>query len=205
MAVAAHDADDANDTHDSSHAKAAQTEEETVPAIPTSATEVAAQEQSARGTASSTASSSESIPESLSDDESETADDVEEIGLAQDQPQPLQLRTRVRARQQGTIAPTQVVEQDPFADSNQIVSAAPEAASNSFASPEDDIQPINDMDKDRDIEKQSMDAHARGGKAAFDESLFPDYAPLVQSRVTVGRHGLILAIGALNLGLVILF
>uniref|UniRef100_V5GN58 chitin synthase n=2 Tax=Kalmanozyma brasiliensis (strain GHG001) TaxID=1365824 RepID=V5GN58_KALBG len=103
--------------------------------------------------------------------------------------------TRVRLRRQEASAPTQVVEADPFADPLN----APEPATVPSSSP-DKIKPINDADKG-DVEKD----HLRTDKPAFDGSLFPDYAPLVQSRVTVGRWGLILAIGSFNLALVILF
>lgn len=110
--------------------------------------------------------------------------------------------TRVRARRPEPSAPTQVIEADAFSDPISVEPAAstPVAAS---ASPVDEIQPIDDKDNNRDIEKDAM--HSSGGKPAFDGSLFPDYAPLVQSRVTVGRWGLILAIGSFNLALVILF
>ncbi|TKY87605.1 hypothetical protein EX895_003619 [Sporisorium graminicola] len=184
---------------------AAHTTKEADPTNSASASRVNAQEQSARATTTPAAPSSEPISENLSELEPGLSTDGDENELLQDHPQPRPPFTRARGRQQDVIAPTQVIEQDPFADANQVPSAASEPAFNPFISPEDDRQPINNMEEDRDLEKQLMDARAKGGKAEFDESFFPDYAPLVQSRVTAGRYGLMLAIGALNLGLVILF
>ncbi|KAJ1024089.1 hypothetical protein NDA16_002928 [Ustilago loliicola] len=110
--------------------------------------------------------------------------------------------TRLRERPQEASAPTQTIEQDPFAESNEPPVPTAEPATNPFLSP-DEIQPINDSDKDRDLEKGQLPSS--DGKMEFDQSAFPDYAPLVQSRVTAGRWGLMLAIGALNMGLIILF
>ncbi|GAC94313.1 glycosyltransferase [Pseudozyma hubeiensis SY62] len=123
--------------------------------------------------------------------------------LAQLQPktEQEQQRTRLDAPQSASN-PAQVFEQDPSADSNEVPSTASEAASAPSLSM-DEVQPVNETDKDRDVEKVAM--HASDSKTAFDESLFPDYAPLVQSRVDAGRIGLMMAIGALNFGMVILF
>ncbi|GAC76239.1 chitin synthase/hyaluronan synthase [Moesziomyces antarcticus T-34] len=132
-----------------------------------------------------------SIPESLSSD-SEPAHSNSQSTHTESGPDALQ--TWLRARPTEPSGPT-TTEVDPFSDSN-------EAPTDPFASPQD-IQPVNDLDKDRDAEKIGM--ASQGVKMAFDQDKFPDYAPLVPSRVTAGRYGLIMAIGALNMGLVILF
>ncbi|SPO30524.1 uncharacterized protein UTRI_06454 [Ustilago trichophora] len=178
----------------------AQTEE--VPTITTLTPEEHFEERAEEQPRPSTASSVKSIPASLSSSSRRTSTTDSIHVETEPAVQPQQLFTRLRERQIDASAPTQTVEQDPFADSNVVPSAAPAPATNPFLSPEE-MQPTNDLDRDRDVEKIGMASD--GGKMAFDGDKFPDYAPLVQSRVTAGRYGLMMAIGALNMGLIILF
>lgn len=195
-------------THTSTVGVVAEAVEEahTVPLSPTSIPEEQVEEEVEASGRPSTASSRDAIPSSLSSDSItsiRSSVDSEHIQAEPEEASP-QLLTRLRERQPEASIPTQTVEQDPFADSNEapVPAAAAGPATNPFLSP-DDIQPIDDSDKDRDLEKGQLPS--AGGKMVFDQSAFPDYAPLVQSRVTAGRWGLMLAIGALNMGLIILF
>ncbi|KAJ1038358.1 hypothetical protein NDA10_000250 [Ustilago hordei] len=148
----------------------------------------------------SSASTTSSIPESRPSDfvnsvHSDLLSDSIHVETLREGAQTRPLLTQLRERRPKTSAPAQTMEQDPFADSN-------EAPTKPSLSP-GESQRLNEADKDGDLEKGQLPIP--GGKVGFDQSAFPDYAPLVQSRVTVGRWGLMLAIGALNMGLIILF
>ncbi|SNX87751.1 uncharacterized protein MEPE_06461 [Melanopsichium pennsylvanicum] len=174
--------------------------DQTVATTPNSIPEELGEDELASERMTSTATSIASIPASLSSDSrrSSMVDSIQEETEVEAQSQ--QLRVYLRTNQPGSSGPTQVIEQGPFADSNTPSSVAP--ATDPFLSPEE-IQPTEDLDKDRDVER--IGQATNGGGMAFDGDKFPDYAPLVQSRVTAGRWGLIIAIGALNMSLVILF